>query len=208
MSVGRGNCGHVEGKQAAAFDMDAVAGLPLAEDRIEPVDLAGGDTGVERFGDAVGELGNAERMRRHGAFPAGGDTPFGGRPTLPRVPIEEQFGRGEIGADRIEHALAEGAGKSLLGAEQHERRPGRSARAIGASGGDQREGPPDGDRDRRGIAVDGGELAARLLGARRGDAAHRVHHRAELADAVDARADVGEAFGHGWLGSPGAARSA
>ena len=53
-------------------------------------------------------------------------------------------------------------------------------------------------RDRRRIAVDGDELAAGLLGARRGDAAHRIHHRAELADALDARADVREAFGHGW----------
>ena len=60
----------------------------------------------------------------------------------------------------------------------------------------QCEGAPDRDRDRGSITVDGGELASRLLGARRGDAAHRVHHRLELADAVNARVDVGEPFGH------------
>ena len=88
-----------------------------------------GDAGVERFGDPVGELGNAERMRRHGACPAGGNAPFGGDRAAPRAD-QEQLGRGEVGADRIEHALAEGAGKSLLGAEQHERRPGRFERAV------------------------------------------------------------------------------
>ena len=41
---------------------------------------------------------------------------------------QEQFGCREVGADGIEHALAEGAGKSLLGAEQHERHPLRPRR--------------------------------------------------------------------------------
>jgi len=59
-------CRHVERQQAAAFDVDAAAGLPLAEHRVEPVDLAGGDPGKQRFGDLVRELGEAERMRRHG----------------------------------------------------------------------------------------------------------------------------------------------
>jgi hypothetical protein len=62
-------------------------------------------------------------------------------------------------------------------------------RCAGAGGGDQCEGPPNGDRDRRCIAVDGEELAAGPLGARRGDAAHCVHHRTELADAVDTRTE-------------------
>ena len=51
--------------------------------------------------------------------------------------------------------------------------------------------------DRRRIAVDGYKLTARLLGACGSDTAHRIHDGAELADTVDARADVGEALGHG-----------
>lgn len=134
-------------------------------------------------------------MRGHGAFPARSDPPFGSDRGASGAD-QEQFGRGEIGADDIEHPLAEGAGKPLLGAEQHKRRPGRSARTVGAGGRDQCEGPPDRDRDRRCIAVDGDELAASLLGARAGNAAYRIHHRPELADAGDARSDVREAFGH------------
>ena len=79
--------------------MDAVAGLPLAEDGVEPVDLSRGDSGIERIGDAVGELRDAERMRRHGAFPAGGDTPFGGDRAAAGAD-QEEIGGGEVGAGR------------------------------------------------------------------------------------------------------------
>jgi hypothetical protein len=36
-----------------------------------------------------------------------------------------------------------------------------------------------------------------LLGAGSGDSAHCVYHRAELADAINAHADVYEVIGHG-----------
>src|SRR5580704_12660980 len=63
---------HVEWEEAAAFHMSAVAGLPLAEDRVEPIDLSRGDSPVNRIGDAIRELGYTERMRWHGAFPGYG----------------------------------------------------------------------------------------------------------------------------------------
>jgi hypothetical protein len=72
------------------------------------------------------------KTRWHGACPAGGNAPFGGDRAAPGSD-QEQIGRGELGADRIEYAFAEGAGKSLLGAEQHERRPGRLKRAVRAT---------------------------------------------------------------------------
>ena len=40
--------------------MNAVARLPFAENRVEPIDLPRRDPGVERFGNAVGELWDAE----------------------------------------------------------------------------------------------------------------------------------------------------
>jgi hypothetical protein len=104
------------GNKQRRFDLDAVTGLPLAEDGVEPIDLPCGDTSVERFGDAVGEPGYTERMRRHGAFPDGGDAPFGGDRAASGSD-QEQIGGGEIATDRIQDMLAESAGKSLLSAE-------------------------------------------------------------------------------------------
>ena len=109
--------GQVEGEQASALDLGAAPGLPMGEDGVEPIDRAGGDARVKRLDDAVGEFGDAAGMGRHRAFPAGDDAPFGGDRRPPRAD-QEQLRRGEIGADRVEHALAEGAGKSLFGAEQ------------------------------------------------------------------------------------------
>ena len=99
-----------------AFDSDAMAGLPLAEDGVEAIDCSPGEAGIERFGDPVGEFGNAQRMRRHWAVPCGSDASFSGDGTAPCT-NQEKLRRGEIFTDRIEHALAEGTGKSLLGTE-------------------------------------------------------------------------------------------
>ena len=122
-----GKAGQVEREQSAAFDLDGMSGLPLAEDGVETIDGSPGEAGIERFGDPVGKSGNAERMRRHRAVPRGMDASFNGDGIAPRAD-QEQFRRGEILADRIEHPLAEGAGKSLLGTEQHQCRSSRSAR--------------------------------------------------------------------------------
>ena len=56
---------------------------------------------------------------------------------------------------------------------------------------------PNRKRDRCGITINGGQRATRLLGARRGNAAHRINHRAKLPDAVDPGGNIGQAIGHG-----------
>ena len=61
----------------------------------------------------------------------------------------------------------------------------------------QGNGAADGGGDDQGIAVDGRELGAGLLGAGGGDAAHGVDDGAELSDALDPRCDIGKALGHG-----------
>src|ERR1019366_9560397 len=55
---------------------------------------------------------------------------------------------------------------------------------------------PDRRRDRRRVMIHRHKLSSGLLDARGGDAAHRIHHRAELADAFDAGANIREALGH------------
>ena len=54
-------------------------------------------------------------------------------------PDQEEFGGNEIGAGRVQHPFAEGAGEALLGAEQDQRR--------GASIGRRRPGRSDGSRE-------------------------------------------------------------
>ena len=67
--------------------MDAVAGLPLAEDGVEPIDLAGGDARIERFGDAVGELWERRANATAWRFSSAAATPLSAATALPRVPI-------------------------------------------------------------------------------------------------------------------------
>ena len=121
--------------------------------------------------------------------------PFGGHRRAARADEKDQR-IGEIAIRRLENALAEGAGEALLGDEQDQRQPSRTPprrrrrrRRVGERAADRLA-------DRRRVAVDRDERAARRLRARRGDAAHRVDDRAELADALDARGDVGEPAGH------------
>jgi len=175
--------------------------VPLAEHGVELVDPSLGDPLVERLGDAVGQLGHAGGVRRHGAGPPGGDAPLGQRRAAPRA-NQEQLHRTEVAADRIEHAPAEGTGKPLLGAEQHQGRPGRLACYAGLvheawpGGGGEHQRPRDGGGDHRRVAVHRGKLAPRLLHPRSGDPPHRAYDGAELLDAADARADVRKPLGH------------
>ncbi len=67
------------------------------------------------------------------------------------------------------------------------------------NGWEHREGLPNGGCDRRRIALNSDKLAAGLLDTCCRDAAHRVHHRAELAGPIDTRINVREAFSHGSL---------
>ena len=73
-----------------------------------------------------------------------------------------------------------------------------------AGGRNEHKGPSDSGCDGGGVAVHGKQLAAGLLDPCRSDAAHRVHHRAELADAGDTDADIREALRHaGAAAGPG-----
>ena len=81
-------------------------------------------------------LGTPSECDGMALFQRGSDASFGGDGAAPRcrsgtVPMWR------VGAGRIEHALAECAGETLFGAEQHERRPG----SIGAPSGRAAEGP-------------------------------------------------------------------
>ena len=115
----------------------------------------------------------------------------------PRVPIRKSSAVDEIGAGRVENPFAEGAGESLLGAEEDQ--AGRVDRAalLLPIRRQQGNGAADGGGDDQGIAVDGRKLVARLLRAGGGDAAHGVDHSPELPNALDPRGDIGKALGHG-----------
>ncbi len=110
---------------------------------------------------------------------------------------EDQFALAEIGAKGIEHMLAEGAGKTLFGAKHHQPGATGSFSAVGTRRRREGQRLADGGGNRLGVAVHGGELVSRSLRPRRRYAPHGVDHRAELTNAVDARPDVGEPFGHG-----------
>ncbi len=101
-----------------------------------------------------------------------------------------------LGRDRIEHAFRKRPREPLLGDEHDERAPRRLSRRIRRPVPEQRQKPRHGAADRLGIGVDGVELRMRLARMGGGDAAHGVDDGAELADAVDARRDVGQAFRH------------
>ena len=98
-----------------------------------------------------------------------------------------------------ENPLAERPGETLLGAEDHQRGSDRSPGLRRVGGGQERQRPSDRELYRLRVAVDGDQSIARLLRPSGGYAAHRVHHRAELADAADPRGDVGQAVGHAGL---------
>ena len=138
-------------------------------------------------------------MRRHGAGPARRRRPRSAA-TARAAGADQKQSAGV--ADRRPAASStrslKAPAKPCSATEQHQRQPARPpARRRRGPRARRAQRAADRGGDRRGIAVDRDELRARLLGARGGDAAHRIDHRAELADAFDARADVGEALGHG-----------
>src|SRR6185312_9649144 len=143
----------VEWEQSAAFDLRPSARSPWRKDRVERIDLAGGDA--------------------------------------------EKLVGGQIAPGRVQYSFTEGAGKTLLGAEQDQRESCRSGTANVLVPGDQGNSSRDRDRDGLCVAVDGGELRARLLGSGGRDAAHGVYHRVELPGAFDPSGDVREPLGHG-----------
>ena len=85
-----GKLRHVEGKQAAAVHMDAVARMPFAENRIELINLPRRDSGVECFGNAVGEHWDAEPNATAGRFSSEQPRPLSAATALPLGSNQEQ----------------------------------------------------------------------------------------------------------------------
>src|SRR6185437_6020943 len=115
----------------------------------------------------------------------------------PRVPTRKSSWVAKSPRAASNTRSLKGAGKTLLGAEQDQRGSCRSGTANVLVPGDQGNSSRDRDRDGLCVAVDGGELRARLLGSGGRDAAHGVYHRVELPDAFDPSGDVREPLGHG-----------
>ena len=186
--------GAIDRQQQPTLDRDS-AMVPDAERHLDPVDLAGADPAIEHLHDAVGELGHAGRMGRHGRTPCRCEAPRRSDRLAAR-PNQEQQRAVALAIDGIEDALAERTRKALLGAEHHQcpgRHGGIAVRRLGPRGARH---SAHGGGDGCGVAVDGGQLLACLSGTGSGNPGHRVHHRVQLADAVDAGRDVGEALGH------------